>query len=76
VSEQTVPYQVGDLIRTIRGHRVILDSDLARVYGVETKHLNKALNRNLLRFPPDFVFRLTKDETDNLRFQIGTSSSA
>ncbi|MFA5187396.1 MAG: ORF6N domain-containing protein [Patescibacteria group bacterium] len=65
-----------DVIRTIRGQKVILDADLARIYGVETKNLNKALKRNKLRFPEDFVFRLTKEEADNLRFQIGTSSRA
>lgn len=65
-----------DRIFTIRGEKVILDSDLADIYGVETKILNKAVARNLKRFPPDFAFRLTQQELTNLRFQNGTSSSA
>lgn len=62
-----------DVIRTIRGQRVILDFDLAAIYGVETKSLNKAIQRNLTRFPDDFMFRLAQDDVANLRFQIGTS---
>ena len=58
----------------IRGHRVMLDSHLAALYGVETKNLNKAVRRNLGRFPLDFMFQLAPDELDNLKFQIGTSS--
>jgi hypothetical protein len=58
----------------VRGHKVMLDFHLAALYGVETKNLNKAVKRNLDRFPLDFMFRLTPDELDNLRFQIGTSS--
>lgn len=65
-----------DRIFTIRGEKVILDSDLAEIYGVETKILNKAVARNLKRFPPDFAFRLTQQELTNLRCQNGTSSSA
>jgi phage regulator Rha-like protein len=52
----------------------MLDEDLAILYGVETKNLNKAVNRNQQRFPKDFAFRLSKEEWNNLRFQIGTSS--
>lgn len=59
----------------VRGTRVMLDADLARLYGVETKALNRAVKRNEGRFPSDFMFRLTKKEMENLRFQIGTSSS-
>ena len=59
----------------IRGHRVMLDSHLAALYGVETKNLNKAVRRNLSRFPADFMFQLTPEEPANLKFQIGTSSS-
>jgi hypothetical protein len=66
---------IGLLIRTIRGQRVILDSDLARIYGTPTKILNKAVKRNLERFPDDFIFQLTLDELENLKFQFGTSSS-
>ncbi len=62
------------LIYEIRGFRVMLDSDLARLYGVETKVLNRNVSRNRDRFPADFMFRLTLREVTNLRFQIGTSS--
>jgi phage regulator Rha-like protein len=58
----------------VRGHKVMLDSHLATLYGVETKSLNKAVKRNLDRFPPDFMFQLEVQEVENLRFQIGTSS--
>ena len=58
-----------------RGEKVILDADLAALYGVTTGNLNKAVKRNLDRFPPDFMFQLTSDEAENLRFQIGISSS-
>ncbi|MFA6601370.1 MAG: ORF6N domain-containing protein [Candidatus Paceibacterota bacterium] len=61
-------------IHLIRGQKVMLDSDLAELYQVETKNLNKAVKRNIARFPGDFMFRLTKKEIQNLRFQIGTSS--
>ena len=61
-------------IHSIRGLRVILDRDLAAIYGVETKALNRAIARNRKRFPVDFVFRLTKQEFTDLRCQIGTSS--
>ncbi|MCG2755845.1 MAG: ORF6N domain-containing protein [Desulfobacteraceae bacterium] len=57
----------------IRGQKVLLDADLAQLYGVETKILNKAVKRNLDRFPEDFMFQLTAEEAENLRFQIGTS---
>jgi len=62
-------------IRVIRGHRVMLDSDLASLYEVTTKRLNEAVKRNLRRFPEDFMFRLTPEEAANLRSQIATSSS-
>ncbi|MBX4198195.1 ORF6N domain-containing protein [Candidatus Parcubacteria bacterium] len=61
-------------ILMIRGYKVILDNDLASLYGVDTKILNKAVRRNILRFPSDFMFQLTKEEYENLRFQFGTSS--
>ena len=57
----------------IRGQRVILDSDLAELYGVPTKQFNQAVKRNLERFPDDFMFQLTKEEHDALRYQSGTS---
>jgi hypothetical protein len=58
----------------IRGKRVMLDKDLAMLYGVETKALNQAVKRNSKRFPEDFMFQLTKEEFDNLRSQFVTSS--
>jgi phage regulator Rha-like protein len=61
-------------IYLIRGHKVMLDMDLAELYGVETKNLKKAVRRNLVRFPDDFMFELTKEEFESLRFQIGTSN--
>lgn len=60
-------------IYEIRGQKVMLDSDLAELYEVETKNLNLAVKRNLKRFPPDFMFQLTKSEWDILRLQIETS---
>jgi len=62
-------------IYLIRGEKVMLDRDLAGLYGVETKVLNRAVKRNLQRFPLDFMFQLTAEEVENLRCQIGTSSS-
>jgi phage regulator Rha-like protein len=59
-------------ILMIRGHKVLLDHDLAALYDVETKNLNKAVQRNLNRFPNDFMFQLTADEQAALRFQSGT----
>ena len=67
--------QIQNLIYEIRGSKVMLDSDLAKLYGVETFNLNKAVKRNLSRFPKDFMFQLTKDEYDSLIFQIGISNS-
>ena len=69
------PARIAPGIVAIRGERVMLDVDLARLYGVPTKALNRAVKRNLERFPEDFMFQLTKDEAENLRHQIGTSSS-
>ena len=65
---------IQSLIYVIRGQQIMLDCDLAMLYQVETKNLNKAMKRNEKRFPKDFCFQLTKEEYDNLRFQIGTSS--
>ncbi len=58
----------------IRGQKVMLDKDLAELYAVETKQLKRQVNRNIDRFPHDFMFELTHDEFENLRSQIGTSS--
>jgi hypothetical protein len=62
-------------IHVIRHERVMLDADLAALYGVETGRLNEAMRRNLARFPKDFMFQLTADEARNLRSQIAISSS-
>ena len=61
-------------IYLIRGHKVMLDRDLAELYGVSTGNLNKSVTRNLDRFPDDFMFRLTNEEFKNLKFHFGTSS--
>ncbi|MGD9554046.1 MAG: ORF6N domain-containing protein [Arcobacteraceae bacterium] len=61
-------------IYEIRGIKVMLDSDLAKLYQVEARDLNKAVFRNIKRFPLDFMFELTKDEFENLKFQNRTSS--
>ena len=63
------------LIHTVRGQQVMLDTDLARLYEVETKNLNRAAARNADRFPEDFRFQLTKEEDESLRCQIGTSKT-
>ncbi len=60
------PVPIESVIHTMRGERVILDSDLARIYGVTTKRLNEQVKRNTDRFPLDFVFRLTRAELDHL----------
>ncbi len=65
---------VQNLIREIRGKKVMLDFDLARLYQVETKVLNQAVKRNLKRFPPDFLFQLDIKEFTDLKSQIVTSS--
>ena len=65
---------VAGLVRWVRGERVMLDADLARLYGVETGDLNRAVKRNARRFPDDFMFVLNKQEVANLICQIGISS--
>ena len=67
MSSPIIPYQVEKLIFLIRGHKVILDEDLARIYGGSTKRLNEQVRRNLRRFPPDFMFRLRAGESKALR---------
>lgn len=67
MSEEIVAYPVDDVIRTVRGHKVILDVDLARIYGVPTKVLNQAVKRNRERFPADFMFQTTKQEAGTCR---------
>ena len=62
---------IQNLIYEIKGVKVMLDKDLAELYHVTTGNLNKAVKRNIRRFPSDFMFQLTKEEWDSLRFQIG-----
>ena len=70
----SVPVQrIERSIFLIRGHKILLDSDLADLYGVKTKYLIQAVKRNIERFPPDFMFQLTNDEFDAMRSQIVTS---
>jgi hypothetical protein len=76
--QPALPVQVRRIEQSIlqlRGHRVMLDTDLAALYGIETKALVRAVKRNADRFPEDFMFQLNPQEFDNLRRQIGTSSS-
>ena len=65
--------QIDGMIRTIRGTRVILDRDLAKIYGVPTFRFNEGIKRNRHRFPPDFMFQLTRGEFDSLKSQIAMS---
>lgn len=73
--ELAVIGEIEDKIYVFRGQRVMLDSDLAELYQVETKLLNRAVKRNLNRFPLDFIFQLNLSEADSLRRQIGTSNT-
>ena len=66
--------QIQHAVYVVRAQNVMIDSDLAQLYGVETKVLNLAVKRNSNRFPEDFMFELTEKEWMNLRFQIETSS--
>ena len=65
--------RITQVILLIRGQKVMLDADLAELYGVETKALNRAVRRNIGRFPEDFLIRLTDEEAERLRCQFGTS---
>ena len=67
-----IDIRIEEAIFLIRGQKVMLDRDLATLYGVTTKELNKAVKRNLDRFPDDFMFQLTEEEAHRSRFQIGT----
>lgn len=67
--------EIAALIYFVRGKRVMLDSDLAELYGVETKQLNRTVKRNIDRFPEDFMFILSNQEVGNLRCQFGTSKA-
>jgi len=76
MTEEKSVYTSGNVestILTIRGQKVILDSDLAGIYGVSTKALNQAVKRNAERFPADFMFQLTAQEAQNMRSQIVTA---
>ena len=66
--------KIKTMIYEIRSYQVMLDEDLANIYQVETKRLNEAVKRNIDRFPLEFMFQLTKEEYDNLKSQIATSS--
>src|SRR3990172_6122857 len=75
VKHALVPVErIEQAILRIRGHNVMLDQDLADLYGVETKALTRAVRRNLDRFPEDFMLQLSTEEFGNLRRQFGTSS--
>ena len=69
------PAQVQGRIYAVRGQNVMLDSDLARLYGVATFTLNRAVKRNIERFPVDFMFQLTAQEVESLRYQNGISNA-
>ena len=71
---KSVAARIEARIHIIRGERVMIDADLAALYGVETLVVNRAVSRNRSRFPADFMFQLTAVEAANLRFQIGISS--
>jgi len=76
-SKSLIPVeQIEKSILLIRGHKVILDSDLAELYGVETKVFNQAVKRNISRFPEDFMFQMNKEELEFWRSQIVTSNPA
>jgi len=66
--------QIQNMIYEIRGQKVMVDEDLAKIYQVETKRLNEAVKRNMDRFPREFMFQLTQAEYDNLMSQFATSS--
>jgi len=75
MNELMVPEEViMSKIYVFRRKKVILDMDLAMLYGVQTKYLKRAVRRNIRRFPPDFMFELNIQESEVLRYQIGTSS--
>jgi len=71
--EEQKMVSIQDMIYEIRGQKVMLDRDLAGLYGVEVKRLNEATKRNIERFPPDFMFKITLVEWDNLRSQFATA---
>jgi len=75
MTDQTMSLdRIANAILVMRGQRVLLDADLAALYGVGTKVLNQAVRRNRARFPPDFMFQLTTDEAGGLRSQTVTAN--
>ncbi|MCO6509930.1 MAG: ORF6N domain-containing protein [Aridibacter famidurans] len=72
--EESISRKIRERILEIRNERVMLDSDLAELYGVPTKRLNEQVKRNSARFPEDFMFRLNDDDVKSLRSQIATST--
>ena len=72
MSKTVVVEQIEQKIYFVRGMKVMLDYDLAPLYGIEAKYLKRAVKRNLSRFPRDFMVKLTEQEYDSLRCQIGT----
>jgi hypothetical protein len=70
--KSVAPEQIAGAILVLRGHRVLLDAELAALYGVSTKRFNQQVRRNRKRFPADFMFQLTHEETSYLRSQIAT----
>nr|WP_287938950.1 ORF6N domain-containing protein [Algoriphagus sp.] len=74
MNELLTEERVLQLIHKIRNQKVMLDSDLAEMYGVPTKRLNEQVKRNLDRFPDDFMFQLNQEEWENLKSQIATAS--
>lgn len=75
IKKQHSLIKIETLILVLRGERVILDSDLAAIYGVSTRRLNEQIRRNIDRFPEDFAYQLTREELANLMSQFATSSS-
>ena len=72
-SKNEISYtEIKNLIYTIRGKQVMLDSDVARLYGCETKYVNRVVKRNIKRFPEEFYFQLTENEYESLRCQFVT----
>ena len=76
IPSQVYNQEIKNLIYTIRGKQVMIDSDVAMLYQYETKNINKAVKRNIERFPEDFCFQLTESELQILRFQFGTSNQS
>ena len=74
-AKSNIDHNIENRIYSIKDIQFMLDSDLAELYGVETKHINQAVKRNETRFPKDFMFQLSKEEFENWRSQIVTSNS-